>query len=108
MRFSEVEIRGGRLLTSELTIAECCYKPAGDDNGLLLSAYQDFFEKGADVEMISLNGNLVKRAALVGASAGLKLLDAIHHVSAMQAGCTHFLTGDKAFKSSSELRVVQL
>jgi predicted nucleic acid-binding protein len=108
LRFSEVEKLGGRLLTSELTIAECCYRPAGDGNGLLLSAYQDFFEESGEVELVLLSGSMVKRAALVGASLGLKLLDAIHYVSALDAGCTHFLTGDKAFKSSSELRVVQL
>ena len=108
MRFSKVEIQGGRLVTSELTIAECCYKPAGDGNGLLLSAYQDFFEECGEVELVLLSGSMVKRAALVGASLGLKLLDAIHYVSALDAGCTHFLTGDKAFKSSSELRMVQL
>ena len=108
MLFSEVEIQGGRLVTSELTIAECCYRPAGDGNGLLLSAYQDFFEESGEVELVLLSGSLVKRAALIGALLGLKLLDAIHYVSALDAGCTHFLTGDKAFKSSSELRVVQL
>jgi predicted nucleic acid-binding protein len=108
LRFSEVEKQGGRLFTSELTVAECCYKPAGDDNALLLSAYQDFFEQSGEVELVSLSGNLVKRAALVGATVGLKLLDAIHYVSALEAGCRHFLTGDKAFTSSAELQVVQL
>jgi predicted nucleic acid-binding protein len=108
LRFSEVEKHGGRLLTSELTVAECCYKPAGDDNALLLSAYEEFFEQSGEVELISLSGSVAKRAALVGASVGLKLLDAIHYVSALDSGCTHFLTGDKAFKSSAGLRVVQL
>ncbi len=108
VRFSEVEKQGGRLLTSELTIAECCYKPAGDDNALLLSAYEEFFEQSGEVELVLLRGSVVKQAALIGASVGLKLLDAIHYVSVLDAGCTHFLTGDRAFKSSSELRVVQL
>jgi predicted nucleic acid-binding protein len=108
LRFSEVEKLGGRLLTSELTVAECCYKPAGDGNALLLSTYEEFFEQSGEVELVSLSGSVVKRAALVGASLGLKLLDAIHYVSALDAGCTHFLTGDKAFKSSAGLRVVQL
>jgi predicted nucleic acid-binding protein len=108
LRFSEVEKQGGRLFTSELTVAECCYKPAGEGNALLLSAYEDFFEESGEVELVSLSGDLVKGAALVGASVGLKLLDAIHYVSALEAGCTHFLTGDKAFRSGAELKVVQL
>jgi predicted nucleic acid-binding protein len=49
-----------------------------------------------------------ERAALVGASVGLKLLDAIHYVSARDAGCTHFLTADKVFKSSAGLHLIQL
>ena len=80
MRFSDVEKQGGRLLTSELTIAECCYKPADDGNALLLSAYQEFFEQSGEVELVLLSGSVVKRAALIGASMGLKLLDAIHYI----------------------------
>ena len=108
LRFSEVAKQGGRLLTSELTVAECCYKPASDNNALLLSAYEEFFEQSGEVELVSLSGGVVKRAALVGASVGLKLLDAIHYVSALDVGCTYFLTGDKAFKSDPQLRVILL
>jgi predicted nucleic acid-binding protein len=35
-------------------------------------------------------------------------LDAIHYVSARDAGCTHFLTADKVFKSSAGLHLIQL
>jgi predicted nucleic acid-binding protein len=107
-QFANIADAGGVLVTSELTIAECCYKPAGDGNTELTAVYEAFFEESGEVRLIALSGSLVKRAALTGARAGLKLLDAIHFVSARDAGCTHFLTADKAFKSSAGLRVVQL
>jgi predicted nucleic acid-binding protein len=105
-RLTEIGNQGGSLVTSELTVAECCYKPAGDGNATLLSVYEDFFEKSGEVELFALSGSIVKRAALTGGSLGLKLLDAIHYVTAVDANCTHFLTGDRAFKSGSGLRVV--
>ena len=58
--------------------------------------------------VLPLDGGLARRAALAGGALGLKLIDAIHYVSAREAGCRHFLTGDGRFKSTPSMTVVGL
>jgi predicted nucleic acid-binding protein len=96
---------GARLVTSELAIAECLIRPSRHDNQALIALYERFFAEG-DVEIVGLDGTLARRAALAGGPLGLKLIDAVHFVSAREAGCSYFLTGDARFKSGTELTVV--
>lgn len=104
--FETASKQGSLIFTSELTVAECCYKPARDRNALLLSVYEHLFEKSGDVRLVPLTGAVAKNAALIGAGLGLKLLDAIHYVSAIEARCEALLTADSRFKSAPGLSVV--
>lgn len=96
-----------RLCTSEITLAECLLKPARQQDMKKIEAYETLFRDAA-VEMLPLDGGLARRAALAGGALGLKLIDAIHYVSAREAGCRHFLTGDGRFKSTPSMTVVGL
>lgn len=96
---------GARRMTSELAVAECLYKPYQLQNleniGLYRAAFQSPF-----VDLVPLTGDLVIRAAEEGGALGLKLLDAVHYVSALEAGCDVFVTADRKFRSSQYLEVV--
>ena len=96
---------GGTLVTSELALAECLIRPARQNNQALIALYQNFFAEGR-IELVGIDGALTRRAALVGGALGLKLIDAIHYVSALEAGCGYFLTGDSRFRSGPDLRVI--
>lgn len=100
--------QGGSVVTSELTVAECCYKPAREKNAPLLAAYEHLFERSGDVRLVPLTGAAARTAALLGAGLGLKLFDAIHYVSALEARCAALLTGDSRFKSGPGLTVVRI
>jgi predicted nucleic acid-binding protein len=94
-----------RLVTSELAVAECLIRPSRENNQALIALYENFFTEG-DVETVGLDGALTRRAARAGGPLGLKLIDAIHLMSAREAGCSYFLTGDARFKSATDLTVV--
>jgi predicted nucleic acid-binding protein len=96
-----------RPVTSELTFAECIWKPSKNDDTALLKIYSDLFSSG-EVELTDLNGDICRLAATKGSKTGLKLLDAIHYVTALEAGCRFLVTSDKQFKSSAEMQVVLL
>jgi predicted nucleic acid-binding protein len=107
-QFAQISRDGGKLVTSELTLAECSYKPAAENNAKLVAAYEEFFERGGEVQLVPLTGEVAKRAAQNGGSWGLKLLDAIHYVSALEGGCNVLLTADRKFKSGPTLRVMHI
>lgn len=96
-----------RLVTSELAIAECLLRPARQDDRTLVALYERFFAEG-DIEIVGLDGALARRAALSGGPLGLKLIDAIHYLSAREGNCGYFLTGDGRFKSGAGMTVIGL
>ena len=103
--FLAADKASARLLTSEIAIAECLIKPAKDRDQLKIAAYDTLFTRPV-VEILPIDGALTRRAALAGGALGLKLVDAIHYVSALEAGCGYFLTGDSRFRSGPDLTVV--
>lgn len=103
--FEHIDAVGARIVTSEITLAECLYKPSQDQNTTLVAVYGELFEKSGDVSLIPLDGMVAKRAALRGGGLGLKLVDAIHYVSALEARCDLFITTDAQFRSDNDLEV---
>lgn len=103
--FALLAEKGARVLTSELTVAECLYLPAREENRELIAIYDRLFDASGDVALLPLTGGIARRAAIAGGAMGLKLMDAIHYLSALESGCSHFLTSDGQFKSGPGLRV---
>jgi predicted nucleic acid-binding protein len=106
--FDHAARSGAQLLTNELTLAECIYRPSREENSVLVSRYEDLLEPGDEVEIIRLDGALAKRAAMAGGKLGLKLTDAIHYVSAYESGCQFFATADSRVRSSPGIEVLNL
>jgi len=102
---NNAQAKGARLVTSELTIAECVYKWYRDRNLARVAVYEDLFRSGL-IELYPLTGDLAIRAAQEGGSLKLKLIDAIHYMSALEAGCDLFVTADRKFRSTRYLDVV--
>lgn len=92
-------------VTSELALAECLYKPARDSDEALMADYDRLFESGEFV-LVPMSPTIVRSAALEGGRLGLKLLDAIHFVSARHAGCHYFLSADRHFRSVEGMTVL--
>lgn len=106
--FTEISATGGTILTSELALAECLYLPARKDDKGLSALYIELFEESGEVELIELTGRVAKQAALAAGQSKLKLLDAIHYVSALNEKCTHFVTADAVFRSAASMKVIHI
>jgi predicted nucleic acid-binding protein len=98
---------GNRLMTSELTVAECLYRPYKDRDTRKIEFYESLFGSGA-LDLYPLSGALIIQAAKDGGALGLKLMDAVHYLSALEAGCDQLVTADRRFKSTRYLEVVNL
>jgi predicted nucleic acid-binding protein len=95
------------LVTSELTVAECLYRPYKDRNRQQADVYESLFASGT-LDVYPLSGALIIQAAKDGGALGLKLMDAVHYLSALEAGCDQLVTADRRFKSTRYLEVVNL
>jgi predicted nucleic acid-binding protein len=105
--FEHIVAVGAQVVTSEITVAECVYKPSHSQDQKLISIYEELFEKSGTIKLFPLDGMLTKQAALHGSQLGLKLIDAIHYESALQARCDVFVSADKRFKSGPQMRILQ-
>jgi predicted nucleic acid-binding protein len=95
------------IATSELTLLEAMVMPERNDNRLLLASYERFLH-GPGVKMAPIDRTVLRRAISLRAHRGLKTPDAIHAATALEAGCTLFVTNDPHFRRGPGLIVVVL
>lgn len=82
-------------VTSELTISELLVMPYRQGDTDLIGAYEKMMVSNDWLQVIAVAKPILKRAAwLRSLTYGLKLPDAIHLATAVDTGCTHFLTDD--------------
>lgn len=105
--FEQIASAGAMAVTNEITIAECLWGPAKAGARTIFARYEAIFAS-EDILLTPLDGVLARRAAVHGGRIGLKLIDAVHHVSAIDSGCRLFVSNDRRFRSSDELPIVAL
>ena len=92
------------MLTSRLTRMECRIKPLRLGNVGLLAIYDAFFTS-PEVEVLELSPAVIEKATDVRAALNVKTPDALHLASAIVAGATAFLTGDRNLARCTEIPV---
>ena len=92
------------MMTSELARMECRVLPLrlGDTNTL---KQFDLFLLGLEMDLISVSRDVLEKAAEIRATYNFKTPDAIHYATAILAGATTFLTGDKQLARAMEVPV---
>ncbi len=82
-------------VTSDLTLAEVLVKPLKDGNLTLIETYKQAIESGAGLSVTSVSRAILIEAATLRSQIKLKLPDGIHVATALQTGCSIFLTNDE-------------
>lgn len=95
------------LVTSELTLMETLIVPLRQANTSLINDYEQLL-LSSEIRLVSITQTLLKSAANLRATTNLKTPDAIHAATAINAGCTLFLTNDNGFRNLINLPVVIL
>ena len=88
-----------RICTSELTLCEVLVPAFRTNNTELLMLYRRFIEDSGAFELIPTTREICIRASLLRAQLGLKTPDSIHVSSAIESGCTAFLTNHNLLKT---------
>jgi predicted nucleic acid-binding protein len=96
------------LVSSELALAECLYGVFKTGSPRLEPLYRRMFAPGGLIAPVAVGEAVLERAARIGGTSGLKLVDAIHLATALQAGCDAYLTNDRRFRDAEGLTIIQL
>lgn len=106
--FSYVDEHNLRLVTSEITVAECLYGVYRAGRTELVERYKEIFDDIGAFDLVPVELGICEHAAKIGGAGNLKLIDAIHVTSAIEVGCDVFVTNDRGIKAMPTLKVVQL
>ena len=93
---------------SELLIPELLTKPMALDDQELIDRYLDFFDAPDTCQLVPISRPVLDLAAELRGDEGLALADAIHLATALDQGCTSFVTADEQLAAFDDLPVVTL
>jgi predicted nucleic acid-binding protein len=83
-----------RAITSELTLTEVLAKPYATGSARLVRIYETLLSARSAILTVPVDRDILRRAAHLRSAPRLKLADAIHLATALQGGCSHFLSND--------------
>ncbi len=91
-----------RLVTSELALLETLVAPIKNNDYLLTAAYEQLLTR-TEVRLLPISVKVLRAAAKLRASFGLKTPDAIHAATAIENNCTSFVSNDAGFRRVANL-----
>lgn len=100
----------GRLgaVTSDVTLLETLVVPYRAGDAALADRYESILTGSRNLEMLPLDRPLLRAAAALRATTGVKAPDAIQLAAALSRRCTALVTNDRDFPDLPGLRVLQL
>ena len=106
--FRAVDTGRKELVTSALTLLEVLVVPYCSGDRLLAERYEALLTQSRGVRVAEISRDHLRAAAQLRAATGVKTPDALQLVAALGAGCTSFLTNDRALPMVRGLRILQL
>lgn len=95
------------VVSSDITMLETLVKPLREGDEVVETLLRSMFD-AREVSLIPATRELWEDAARIRANTGLKTPDALHAATALQAGCTLFISNDTDFRRVAGLSVVIL
>ena len=101
--------RGGIIgTTGGAAVAEVMVRPYQTGDPALIAGIKSFFDSAGFLSVRSHHAAAFDLAAPLRARHGMKLIDALHVATAINAECRFLLTNDGAFRSQAALELVSL
>ncbi|MBT9371605.1 type II toxin-antitoxin system VapC family toxin [Rhizobium sp. CSW-27] len=95
------------LHSSEFVVGECL-RGAWRQGPALVTAYRRMFSNRAFITLAPVTLPLIERAAELGASLNMKLVDSLHVATAEACGCQLFITNDRGIRAPAGLALQSL
>ncbi|WP_158875258.1 type II toxin-antitoxin system VapC family toxin [Antarcticirhabdus aurantiaca] len=97
-----------RLVTSEMTLAECLVVPMRDRDVRLIAGYEGFLQSDETMTVVPVDRAVLRRSAELRARLGGKTPDAIHCATAELLSCGIVVSSDKRLRLPDGLRRVDV
>src|SRR5438270_12824788 len=94
------------LVTSALTLLEVLVVPYRSGDHLLAERYEALLTQSRGVRVAEISRDHLRAAAQLRAATAVKTPDALQLVAALAAGCTSFLTNDRALPNIAGLPIL--
>ena len=103
-------IDSGRIaaVSSALTLLEVLVVPLRAADMALARRYETLLGNSRGLELAEVSRAVLRDAGTLRAATGMRTPDAIQIATALQRGCTSFLTNDRALPTLAGLRILQL
>ncbi len=93
------------VFTSEFTLSEILTKPFRDNRLEAVANYRDMLEDST-IRLAPVTRSVLIRSAMLRGQLGLKTPDAVHVATAVDSGCSAFLTNDSAIRLPKSIELV--
>ncbi|MFC0170642.1 type II toxin-antitoxin system VapC family toxin [Pseudoduganella danionis] len=100
--------RHAHAYTGQIAVAETMVGPYRSGNPRLIASALAFFAQKHVLTVVRHGDGAYQHAAQCRAQTGVKLIDALHIATALQAQCRYLITNDKAMRTSGQLQILQL
>ena len=93
-------------VTSHLAMSEVLVQPYRQQSPEEIARVKSLFTRDALVEIVGHDEKTFDLAAQIRARHGLRLIDALHYATALNAGCRFLISNDIDFKRASALEII--
>ena len=94
--------------TGDAAVAEVMVHPYRSMSAAEIARGKAFFSRDDFINVLRHDSSVFDTAAQLRATSSMKMLDALHYATALQAGCRFLLTNDGDFKTSKQIEVVSV
>jgi len=106
--FQKIDAGALPAVTSSLTLLETLVVPYRMGDSDLAERYERLLTRSRGLTCEPIGNSILQAAAMIRARSGVRTPDAVQLATAIQAGCTSFVTNDRRLPSLGRLDVIQI
>jgi predicted nucleic acid-binding protein len=94
--------------TGDAAVSEVMVHPYRTKSPSEIARGKALFRREGFLKVLSHDASTFDLTAQIRATSAMRMLDALHLATALQAGCRYILTNDRDFKSDASLEVIPI
>ena len=94
--------------TGDAAVCEVMVHPYRNKSPSEIARGKSLFSREGFLTVLRHDANSFDLTAQIRAESNMRMLDALHYATALQAGCRFMLTNDHDFKAGTALEVIQI